>query len=151
MNAPGVIDAHNDASWCQGVRGSFCAAGCRGLLALAAAGGRRVGVGSGSGLAEEPVPGGCEPAALATESFPRCPPGLLCGPAGVGLEAGEDGVAEAALERAGCFFGGLALGELAGVVGAAVAVAGGGLGGGGPCGGGGVAPGLPPAPPGETP
>src|SRR6266480_3584139 len=69
------------------------------------------------------VPGGCEPAALATESFPRCPPGLLCGPAGVGLEAGEDGVAEAALERAECFFGGLALGELAVVVGAAVAVA----------------------------
>jgi hypothetical protein len=39
------------------------------------------------------------------------------------LEAGVDGVADAALERAECFFGGLALGQFPLVVGAAVAVA----------------------------
>ena len=52
---------------------------------------------------------GCEPAALATESFPRCPPGPLAwaaGPRGVGLEPGEDGVADAALEGAEGFFAG---------------------------------------------
>ena len=36
--------------------------------------GRSVVTGSGSGLSEEPV-SGCNPAALATESFPGCPPG----------------------------------------------------------------------------
>ena len=69
---------------------------------------------------------GCEPAALATEPFPTCPPGLftvaLC-PVGVGLEAGEDDVAEAPLEGAQGLFRCLAFGQFPRVVGAARAVA----------------------------
>ena len=69
---------------------------------------------------------GCEPAALATESFPCCPPGPFgagCGPPGVGLQAGEDGVADLPFQRAQGLFGGLALGQFLVVVGAALAVA----------------------------
>ncbi len=44
------------------------------------------------------------------------------GPAGVGLQAGEDGVADLAFQRAEGFFGGLALGEFLAVVGAVLAV-----------------------------
>ena len=68
---------------------------------------------------------GCEPAALAAESFPGCPPGPLARaarPPGVGLQAGEDGVADLPLEGPQRLFGGLALGQLLVVVGAAVAV-----------------------------
>jgi hypothetical protein len=45
-----------------------------------------------------------------------------CGSPGVGLEAGEDGVADPALEGPERLFGSLALGELAVVVGPPVAV-----------------------------
>ena len=68
---------------------------------------------------------GCEPAALESESFPGCPPGpfvLAAALAGVGLEAGVDGVADPPLEGAERFFVGLALGYFLVVVGAAVAV-----------------------------
>jgi len=48
---------------------------------------------------------------------------LASGLAGVGLQAGEDGIADAALKSAQRLFGRLAFGELAVVVGAALAVA----------------------------
>ena len=56
-------------------------------------------------------------------ALPGSLPGARCGPAGVGLEAGEDDVAEAALEGAQGFFRCLAFGQFPLVVGAAGAVA----------------------------
>src|ERR1022692_3829331 len=92
--------------------------------------GRRVVAGSGVAWPKSWF-SGCEPAALATESFPVAPrlpsralrPGKCGGPAGVGLEAAADGVADASLEGPEGFPGGLALGELAVVAGPALAVA----------------------------
>ena len=70
---------------------------------------------------------GCEPATLETEPSPLCPPGprlaSSCFALGVGDEVGEDGVADASFQAAQCLFVGLALLELALVIGAAVAVA----------------------------
>ena len=69
---------------------------------------------------------GYPPAALATESFPCCPPravGVGCGLPGVGLEAGEDGVADPTFESAEGFFVGLAVGEFLVVVSPALTVA----------------------------
>ena len=66
---------------------------------------------------------GCEPAALESEPFPGCPPGPFSpGLAGIGLEAGEDGVADLALEGPQRLFAGLSLGCFLVVVGAALAV-----------------------------
>ena len=88
-------------------------------------GGRRVGGRPGSGLPEEPVVGvragrpGCR-------VVPRLPSRALRrggrGAPGVCLQAGEDGVADLAFQRAQRFFAGLALGQLLVVVGAARAV-----------------------------
>jgi hypothetical protein len=69
---------------------------------------------------------GCEPAALEAEPFPRLPSRVLrrggCGAPGVGLEAGEDGIADLPLQRAQRFLACLALGQFLLVVGAALAV-----------------------------
>ena len=48
--------------------------------------------------------------------------GAGCGPPGVGLQAGEDSVADLPLQRAQGLFRGLALGQLLVVIGAALAV-----------------------------
>jgi hypothetical protein len=70
------------------------------------------------------VPGpGCEPAALETEPFPSCPPGPVeltvgCGPAGVDLELGVDGITDPPLQRPQRFFAGFALRDFPVVVGA---------------------------------
>ncbi len=53
----------------------------------------------------------------------RAPLGGSCFALGVGDEVGEDGVADASFQAAQCLFVGLALLELALVIGAAVAVA----------------------------
>jgi len=69
---------------------------------------------------------GCEPAALDAESFPGCPPGPLARAAAawraVGLEAGEDGVADLALEGPERLFVRFSLGQLLLAVRAAFAV-----------------------------
>src|SRR3974390_762180 len=89
-----------------------------------ASSGRRVVTGPGSGLSEEPVPGvragraGCRVVPL----LPSWALGAGRGAPGVGLQAGEDGVADLPFQRAQCLFGGLALGQLLVVVGAAFAV-----------------------------
>ena len=49
--------------------------------------------GPGSGLSEELV-WGCEPAALESESLPRCPPGLVLVLAGVGDRVVEHGLVD---------------------------------------------------------
>src|SRR5215471_8242730 len=70
---------------------------------------------------------GCKPATLVSEPFPRCPPRLAgrsyrgC-PGGVGLQAGEDGIADLPLQAAQGFFAGLAFGQFLLVVGVAGAV-----------------------------
>ena len=79
-------------------------------------------VGSGSDLSEEPAVQDVEPVTLESESFLFCPPGptwtsaLL---AGVSDEVSVYDVGEPSLERSDGFFGGLALGDFAVVVGAA--------------------------------
>jgi len=78
----------------------------------------------GSGLSEEPVPGvqagraGCRVVPLLPSRALR----VSCGAPGVGLQAGEDGVADLPLQRAQGLFAGLAFGQFLVVVGAAVAV-----------------------------
>ena len=78
-------------------------------------------VGSGSDSSEEPAVQDVEPVTLESESFLCVLPGplerqLLL--AGVGDEVAVDDVGEPSLERADCFFGGLAFGDFAVVVGA---------------------------------
>jgi len=71
-----------------------------------------------------PVPGvradraGCRVVPLLPSRAPRAG----CGPPGVGLQAGEDGVADLPFQRPQRLFGGLAFGQLLVVVGAALAV-----------------------------
>ncbi len=80
--------------------------------------------GPGSGFPEEPVCGvqvgraGCRAVPL----LPSRALGVSGGAAGIGLEAGEDGVADLPLQRSQGLFGGLALGQLLVVAGAALAV-----------------------------
>src|SRR5215472_18446015 len=90
------------------------------------AGGRRLGFGPGSGWSEE-LACGVRAGRAGCRVVPRLPSRArrgagLRGLAGVGLQAGVDGVADPALEAAQGFLGRLALGELLVVVGAAVAV-----------------------------
>src|SRR5580658_3991179 len=69
----------NEASLCQVVRAVFLRA--RDVLFLPVRGSSRRVV-SGPGVAcPKSRHSGCEPAALATESFPACPPGLQALPA----------------------------------------------------------------------
>ena len=87
--------AHSDASLRQGLRGTFRAGRVPGLPARLEGGS-----GPGSGLAEEPVPGG-EWLRWRTTS-PHAPSRALYRPAAArracsGREAGEDDVAEVAL------------------------------------------------------
>jgi len=88
----------------------------------AAACDRRVGPGPGVAWPKSRC-SGCEPAALAAEPFPVCPPGLFALAAsrwgGVGLKAREDGVADLSFQGAQGFFGGLSLGQFLVEVGAA--------------------------------
>src|SRR3954471_24144930 len=82
-------------------------------LSRGLSGGRSVGVGSGTDLTEEP--------AVRVQSRPRWPlepfPSVLPGPSksgsGVGEELAVDGVADASLQCAQCFFAGLASVDLA--------------------------------------
>src|ERR1700722_4880483 len=68
-----INDTHNDASLCQVVRAAFFLV--RGVI-LFLAGGFDRRVWSGPGVAwPKSWCSGCNPAALATESFPGCPPG----------------------------------------------------------------------------
>src|SRR5690348_15551700 len=93
--------------------------GCR-----AAGCGRMVVTGSGSGLSEEPVPG-VRAGRAGDRAVPRLPSRafcMSCGSPGISLQAGEDGVADLAFQRAQGLLGGLALGELLVVVSAALAV-----------------------------
>ena len=86
--------------------------------------GRRVVTGPGSGLSEEPV-SGVQSGRAGDRVVPRLPsraPGARRGAPGVGLQAGEDGVADLPFQRAQGFFRGLALGQLLVVVRAALAV-----------------------------
>ena len=78
---------------------------------------------SGSGLAEE-LASGVRAGRAGDRVVPLLPSRALgagCSP-GVGLEVGEDGVADAPFEGAECFFAGLSLGEFLVEVGAACAV-----------------------------
>jgi hypothetical protein len=86
--------------------------------------GRRVVTGPGSSLSEEPVPG-VQAGRAGDRVVPLLPSlalGTGCGAAGVGLQAGEDGVADLLLQRAQGLFGDLSLGQFLVVVGAALAV-----------------------------
>jgi hypothetical protein len=95
----------------------------RGLAGRVAAG-RRVVAGPGGGLPEEPVFWGViRPRWLQSRSpIASRVPDLICSAPCVCAEAGEDGVADLALERPQCLPVGLALGQLLGVVGAPLAV-----------------------------
>src|SRR6266566_340279 len=102
----GPTSAQNDASLCQVVRAAFFLA--REVVFL----GRDRRVGAGPGVAcPKSWRSGCEPAALATETFPACPPGpwalRAAARAASGLEVLVDGVADLALEGAQRFFAGL--------------------------------------------
>src|ERR1700722_677978 len=84
--------------------------------------GRRVVARPGSGFPEEPVFWGCDPVALVAEPFPLLPsrvPDLVCCAPRVCAEAGEDGVADLALERAQGLPVRFSVGQLFVVVGAA--------------------------------
>ena len=86
--------------------------------------GRRVVTGSGSGWSEEPV-SGVQSGRAGDTVVPRLPsraPGASRGAPGVGLQAGEDGVADLSFQRAQGLFRGLALGQFLVVVRAALAV-----------------------------
>src|SRR5215472_5171687 len=91
------------------------------------AGGRRLGGGPGSGWSEE-LACGVRAGRAGCRDVPRLPSRArrsaagLCGLAGVGAQAGVDGVADPALEAAQGFLGCLALGDLLVVILAAVAV-----------------------------
>ena len=83
-------------------------------------------VGTGLGVAcPKSWRSGCEPATLETVPFPICPPGAgrLGFALGVGHQVGEDGIAYAPFQAAQRFFVGLALLDLAVVIGPAFAVA----------------------------
>jgi len=75
--------------------------------------GRSVVIRPGSGLSEEPVPG-VQSGRAGDRVVPRLPSRALdtgCGAAGVGLQAGEDGVADLPLQRPQGLFRGLAFGQ----------------------------------------
>ena len=78
--------------------------------------GRSVAFGSGSDSSEEPAVQDVEPVTLDSRSFLFCPPGPTSTSAllsGVGYKVAVDDVGDLSLERADCFFGGLALGDFA--------------------------------------
>jgi hypothetical protein len=86
--------------------------------------GRNVVTGPGSGWSEEPV-SGVQSGRAGDRVVPRLPSRALGtgrGAPGVGLQAGEDGVADLPFQRAQGLFRGLALGQLLVVVRAALAV-----------------------------
>src|SRR5215471_16716891 len=99
-------------------RGMASSATGAGRSGRRAGGGRSVVTGPGSGLSEEPVPGvragraGCRVVPLLPSRALR----MRCGAPGVGLEAGEDGVADLPFEGAQGLFGSLAFGQLLVVV-----------------------------------
>jgi hypothetical protein len=102
--ASGQLGDHIEASLRQGVRHIVLKVRELGFFALGRVG-RVVGLGPGVAAPKSRCPG-CKPAALASVSFPGCPPGPVSWAAAVAASAQPpvDAVADAPLEGAQGFF-----------------------------------------------